>query len=393
MVRLGAGPLVAPGDSGSFGGAEVRAWTFARGLARVDAMRVMLVIRSASEELPELRDGVRLVRVGDLTERSARISAWSRPIRRWLRKAGDSVHRRFSSEPLPFRDARELNPHVWIAVGMQDPAAAIVRRARQRGQRSVVLLTSDEDAFRALGSREPATAGLRRYRYALLRSDLVVAQTEFQKELLAEAGQRAVLIRNPIELPSNPWSVTPLDARDYVLWVGRADTDSKRADLLAELAARCPQVRFLAIMNPLTPRRGVRPVSIQLPANVAVIPQVAFGEMDRYFARARALVNTSDSEGFPNTFLQAARHGVPILSRRVDPDFALTRHGIGFTANDQMDRLAEMVRQLQSTPAAFQQVSEAAITYVRRFHEASARVAELQQALRTLVECRNHAAA
>jgi len=393
MVRLGAAPLIAAGQEGSFGGAEVRAWTFARGLARDGTQRVTLLVRSMGQKLPEEREGVRLVAVDGSPGPTASSSAWPRRVQRWIRKAGDSVHRRFSSEPLPWREARDIHPEVWMAVGMQDPAAAIVRRARLRGQRSMVLLTSDEDAFRALGSRTPPTAGLRRYRYALLHSDLVVAQTEFQKELLEQAGQRVVLIRNPIELPGSRWSVSPLSARDYVLWVGRADTDSKRADLLAELASQCPDVPFLAVMNPLSPRRGSRPISIDMPSNVRVVPQVALHDMDGIFAQARALVNTSDSEGFPNTFLQAARHGVPILSRRVDPDLALTRHGCGFTASDQMRRLAAMVRQLHANPQAFEHVSQAGMAYVVKFHEASARVAELRQALESLVASRSDIAA
>jgi glycosyltransferase involved in cell wall biosynthesis len=37
-----------------------------------------------------------------------------------------------------------------------------------------------------------------------------------------------------------------------------------------------------------------------------------------YYHRAKGLINTSVYEGFPNTFLEAARYGTPIASLQID---------------------------------------------------------------------------
>ena len=54
--------------------------------------------------------------------------------------------------------------------------------------------------------------------------------------------------------------------------------------------------------------------------NVKFIEFVPFEEIDDYFANAKLFINTSDDEGFPNTFIQARNNGTPVISFNVDPD-------------------------------------------------------------------------
>jgi len=92
-------------------------------------------------------------------------------------------------------------------------------------------------------------------------------------------------------------------------------------------------------------------------------------------------MTTSDSEGFPNAFLQAFKFGVPVLSRRVNPDNVLTRQQTGFVAHDDLDHLAAMVRQLHDQPSRFRSVARSARSYVVEHHEVADRVDELDRLL------------
>ena len=108
---------------------------------------------------------------------------------------------------------------------------------------------------------------------------------------------------------------------------------------------------------------------------------VDYGNSDALFRDAFVLLNTSESEGFPNAFLQAAKHAVPICSRRVNPDQVLTRHGIGFLAHDSITELSAMVRRIHQQRWRFEIVASSARRYVVRHHRLEDRTRELTSLL------------
>ena len=388
FVRLGATPLVAPDCPQTFGGAEVRALTFARGVARSTTHDVSLVVQRPPGGKITWGDTESSVRV-----ESVRHSRSSNNATRLARRLRRSVRNRLTNVPPAPAELRPLLADVTIAFGVHSPTPSLVRCGLLQNRSVVVALTSDEDARRALSgegrrsSKENRTE--RAHRYALLSANAVMVQTETQRMLVEQAGQRAVLIRNPIATCLKPNEAVPLRKRQYVLWVGRADTDCKRADLAMEVARRCPNVPFLMVMNPTNRDKNSRH-PIVTPANVRVVSSIDWQESDSLFRDARALLNTSESEGFPNAFLQAAKFGVPIVSRRVNPDETLTRFGIGFVANDDLDATAKMVQNIFDTPDRFEHVGRAARNYVVGYHDLGDRVDELDRFLLSSTDAEQH---
>ena len=68
--------------------------------------------------------------------------------------------------------------------------------------------------------------------------------------------------------------------------------------------------------------------------------------MDSFFERAKVFVNTSESEGFPNTFVQACKNATPILSLTVNPDDFINKHGCGLCSNGDWDIFVDMLQRL-----------------------------------------------
>lgn len=384
FVRLPATPLIDPSVVTPFGGAEVRALTFAERVAELGLDDVQLVVQSVSARSLPAQGRLRVTGVpSDRRRSSGRAASW-----RWAwQGSADTVSRAWRSlrsriDPLPLGrpEFTRLNVDLLALFGVHDPTAGIVRSARDAGIRSVVFATSDDDVARAMASHVPRRRDLWRHRWALLNADAVVVQTEFQQQCLRAAGQRAYLVRNPIDTQCQPATAVPWSQRRYILWVGRADTDSKRADLCLQVASRCPDVPFLVVMNPGHAQTTAR-LRSQVPDNVRLLEHVPWADSDSLYREARALLNTSESEGFPNAFLQAAKHSVPIVSRRVDPDQVLSRHRIGLVAGDSVDSLVEIVGRIYREPDTFQDFAARARRYVVSFHDAHQRACELRAVL------------
>ena len=100
------------------------------------------------------------------------------------------------------------------------------------------------------------------------------------------------------------------------------------------------------IMNRSNPEIE-RQVRSQCPPNVRIVERVPFEQMPAVYRRAKAYVSTgsSDFEGFPNVFIQAAASSVPILSLEVDPGFVEATN-CGYVAHGDLDRLAEVTMTL-----------------------------------------------
>ncbi len=200
--------------------------------------------------------------------------------------------------------------------------------SRRHGRRFVYSVASDMDC----DPRLPDLVTWRErqlYRYGLRRADRVIAQTATQGRMLRTGFDVAAhVIPMPCPGPSESDFVPPTWApAGRVLWVGRI-CNVKRPDRLLDVADQCPQLAF-DVVGPADEAHGVGIVrrARELP-NVTVHGRASRAQMDGFYRRAAALLCTSDYEGFPNTFIEAWSHGIPVVSTH-DPDGLIDRLGLG----------------------------------------------------------------
>jgi len=149
--------------------------------------------------------------------------------------------------------------------------------------------------------------------------------------------------------------------------VGRISPE-KRLDVLVDIAAALPHVRFDVAGGAKAGDAAAEAVLARARAlpNVRVLGRVARDEMPAVYRGASALICTSSYEGFPNTFLEAWSHGVPVIST-VDPDGLIQERGLGLVARSTA-ALTDHLARLVASPEQWTRVSSSARTYYVTHH-------------------------
>ena len=291
FAAFDAYPLLDPRMRGGIGGAEVRAITFARGLHEYHDAHVSVLVHDRPE-LPSTIDGLN-------------VSGYRKPRLGAIAKLGRSIVKRLSQRPNGNTFFHALQSDVVLCMGVRNDTASIVRSCQESGKKCVVLLTSDrniDDAMRR-GRQDRGIYGELGHlcRFVLEQADLVIAQSPYQLDMLRKKlGITGRLIRNPIDLTT--YAEAKQSSPDpTMLWIGRADTYSKRADLCIELARRCPELRFKMVMNNHD-QQTFGQLASAAPRNVQIVEQVPFSHIESLYADACLMINTSAAEGFPNSF-------------------------------------------------------------------------------------------
>jgi glycosyltransferase involved in cell wall biosynthesis len=298
----------------------------------------------------------------------ARLSGWRSWIRARVRAAtmiGD-----YAVDRSRFELFDRIDADVMVVHGASAISAEIIAWCLKRKKPSIFIAGSDDD-FLPQHREQPRTPTL--YGdpgyvvcFAVANATAHVVQTPGQADRLRSIyGREATVVRNPIDLARE----FPRDEDGTILWVGKSD-GVKRPDLAIELARRLPSAKFLLVMNPSDPElyRQVEAAAAQL-GNVQIEPVVPFARIEALFARASIFLSTSRVEGFPNTFLQAAKYEVPIASLAVDPAGMLVEHGAGVFARGDLDVLTRELDDLLSDRERRRAFGSRGLAYAREYHE------------------------
>lgn len=177
-------------------------------------------------------------------------------------------------------------------------------------------------------------------------ADVVVAQSRDQVELL-----RANFGREPDHLIRNfqqaPPPVRKTSDQLTVVWIGNFKP-IKRPELFIELASKLAadrRIRFVMVGRAYPARSQQQPIDelIERNQNLQYLGGLPQEEVNELLKSAHLLVNTSESEGFSNTFIQAWMRSVPVLTLGVNPDGLLDGGPLG-SSRGSVSELAEAIR-------------------------------------------------
>lgn len=348
FVALHAWPVLSGSREITFaGGAEVQQCLIARGLAARGYAVSMLCLDYGQPEVVEV-DGVRVYR---LYRPNAGL-----PILRFL-------YPRLSSL---WSGMRTVDADIYYQRGSDMHTGVVAAFSRCHRKKSIFAGASNIDFF----LDQPWIRYGRDkwlFKYGLQRVGAIVAQNTLQQQLCRQNhGRDAMLIRSCCPITS-----AKADPHGGMLWVGTIKP-IKSPERLIELARKLPECRFTMIGGPggsdTESRRyydSIRSQAVLLP-NLTFVGFVHPVDVEPYFDRARLFINTSDTEGFPNTFLQAWSRGIPTLSI-FDTGSLEDEQSVCATAPN-LNGLVELARTLSRDDVLWQAFGERCLQHYLRLH-------------------------
>jgi len=361
FIMLKAYPLFNQQIESLFGGAEVDFYNLATELANDPNYKVSFITADYGQKSIEIRERVTIIKSldfnGNLTMPSLRL--W-----RALRIADAQIY------------VRELCSAVTMEVALFCKCYG----------RKFVYRTASTVECDGTYLRENYLRG-KAFVWSLRHADAVLTQNE------TDAKNLSAITGAPVKVIRNAHRVHPIQQQpqDKVLWVGRS-APVKRPELFLELAKLLPQIQFIMICQRADNEKQYNKLvnKANQIKNLKFIPRVPFHKIHEYFQRAKVFVNTSDYEGFPNTFIQACKSATAILSLNVNPDNFLDKHDCGISCNGKWPLFVDSLRSLLKNDR-WLKIGMNGKKYVEVYHDVTRIIKQYKELFEELVKCKTPA--
>ena len=232
------------------------------------------------------------------------------------------------------------------------------------GYRLDFICALDSEINGAFVKQNPVLGRL--FDFAVGRSDARHAITREQREVFEKRGMPATLYRYLI-FPCKADAGIEKDT-DF-LWVSRCQ-NIKRPMLFLDLAEALPDRSFTMICPPenRTLWDSVSARAAKLP-NLKFIESVPYHEIQSRYDAARVFVNTSEWEGWPNSFIQAGLGRTALLSLDVNPDGIFERFGLGCFAGGDFEKFQSDARAMIADSIALERMQAGCARFVAEMHD------------------------
>ena len=269
-----------------------------------------------------------------------------------------------ASIPKVFSVIREERPDWVFLLGWTAWMAIVVSMRGVLGYRAGFICGSDSELTGDFRRDNPVRGGL--FEWGLAQCDLRYAMTEHQQRLFATRGWSCAMYRNlilPRAFPNQ--GVKEVD----FLWVSRCQP-VKRPHLFLDLVEALPESSFEMVC----PREDVglwESVATRAAGmrNLRFIEKVPYHEIQNHYDAARVFVNTSEWEGWPNSFIQAGLGRTALLSLAVNPDGIFERFGLGCFAGGNVEKLKSQAQGMMEDAAGLERMQEGCARFVLEMHD------------------------
>jgi glycosyltransferase involved in cell wall biosynthesis len=274
------------------------------------------------------------------------------------------------------RTIRKLNPDVIIQRGLTLESCLFAAYCALFQIKYIFMLAHDiesEGRYQTSGRRCPLFGLLLRFSY------LLVAQNELQRErvLSRRGAPRIEIIKKGIVFPKARASGKKLYD---CIWVARCDK-WKDPESFIKLAESLPGKKFCMVCFP-APGGDDYYDSIRRHAesldNMDFFSFIPNDRLQELYARSRLFVLTSTMEGdWPMTVLEAATHGLPIVSLNLNYSALINEYQGGIFCSGSLSTMMSALSGALKRKKALSSMSKNVGTYVTDYHDIAANVKRL----------------
>lgn len=206
------------------------------------------------------------------------------------------------------------------------------------------------------------------FRLGLHLADKVITQTNNQRGILKDNfGIASTVLRNSGGAATASQRENSSNKR--VLWVGRF-IPLKRLEWLLDVAKSSPDFEFDVVGSGDLQSEYVSDLirrANQL-TNVHLHGRVPYPKMAEFYDRCDLVCSTSETEGFPNVYIEAWAAGIPVLTS-FDPDGVIEKSGAGWVRNS-VDEYIHILTEIASNNDIWMQ----AAAFARKIYDCSHRL-------------------
>lgn len=245
--------------------------------------------------------------------------------------------------------------------------------ARQNNCTHIWALASDNDVTR-LQQRVSLLKPLdflenKWVKKAFSSADYILTQNRYQQEQIQTVYKReGLLIRQSTDVCQENTIIKP-NSFIAICWIANLKS-IKQPELFIELAERFKanqSIHFTMIGRPHKNYKELLQDASDRIQNFHYLGEISNDEVNKQLSQTHILVNTSEYEGFSNTFVQAWMRKVVVVSLNSNPDGLLTDKEIGFVSGN-LNELEKTIRDLVDNRDMIEKMGKKAFDYAQANH-------------------------
>lgn len=323
----------------AYGGAEVKMYALATGLAHTGEVEVVLLTAGATFETNIPNISVRQLQM---------------PISKGVPLISRFFNKKRAAENFAYSTPKA------VLMCSQFESVQVMNEAKGAGVRVIYRINGDS----LIDGSSIVTDGWRdSVNERIFAADYFITQSKTQKEnLLKHYGKESTILESLCSFPAVHYSAS---MENEILWVGRC-VPIKRPWEVLTLAKLRPQYHFVMLCPRENPQlsAAIYAEADELP-NVEILNGVSREETLRYYNRARVVISTSWSEAIASTLIEASCTATPYVSEKVCFDESIVNSGIAHCADDSWGVFLATLDRLMQDDRYCTQESSRAFTYAQ----------------------------